>query len=47
MGFLEDWKRFLEENWSWFLPLVATMTAPLMATGVSILYDYVKTKGWV
>jgi len=47
MGFLEDWKKFLEENWTWFLPLVTALAGPIIASGMNIAWDYMKLKGWI
>jgi hypothetical protein len=47
MGFLEDWERFLRENWTWFLPMVLSFSAPIIASLVNVVYDYAKLKGWV
>jgi len=44
---LEEWRTWLAENWMWFLPVLATFTSPLIASVMSILWDYVKMKGWV
>ena len=44
MGFLEDWKKFLEENYLWFAPFVATLMAPLIGAGANALWDYLKLK---
>jgi len=43
----EEWRIWLAENWMWFLPVLATFTSPLIASGMSILYDYFKMRGWV
>jgi hypothetical protein len=47
MGFVEDWQKFLAENWSWFIPMLAMLTGPLLASFASIIYDYVKMKGLI
>jgi hypothetical protein len=36
-----------QEDWSWVAPLMAAILSPLLASGVSIAWDYVKLKGWV
>jgi len=47
MDFIEDWQKFLAENYFWFLPMVATLVSPLIGAGANALYDYAKTKGWI
>ena len=44
---LEEWRRFLEENWMWFVPVAASFTAPIIASLINVAYDYLKTKGWL
>lgn len=44
MGFIEDWQKFLSENYVWFIPVVATMTAPLVGAAANAFWDWLKMK---
>jgi len=44
---LEEWGRWLSENWMFVAPLVAMMLGPMIASGISISYDYLKYKRWL
>jgi len=40
----EEWWSWLRENWQWFIPMVGTIASPIIASIISITYDYLKMK---
>jgi len=47
MEIFEEWAKFLQENWMWFIPVVASFSGPIIASLINILYDYLKMKGLI
>lgn len=47
MNVIDEWVEFLKNNWQWFIPLMMSFSAPIIASVINIAYDYAKTKGWI
>lgn len=42
-----QWTDWLAQNWVWFVPVLATLAAPVIGAGATALWDYIKLKGWI